>query len=56
MLAHIEPIALAAQQVFRRDHQVLDLDLGMSAAQDVRQRPFRRHGLDVANDPIAGIG
>ena len=38
VLAHVEAVAFAAEQVFSRDLQVLDLDLGM-AAEDVRSGP-----------------
>jgi len=55
VLAHVEAIAFAAQQVLRRDHQVLDIDLGVAAAHDVRQRAFRRHGRDIALDDVAGV-
>ena len=55
MLAHIEAIALAAQQVLSRDHQILDVDLGVSAAHDVRERAFQCHGRDVALDDVTGV-
>ena len=56
VLAHVEAVALAAQQVLGRDLQVLDLDLGVAAAHDVRQRTFQGHGRDVADDAVAGVG
>ena len=56
MLTHVEAIALAAEQIFRRHDQVLDVDLRMAAAHDVRQRAFHRHGRDVALDDVAGVG
>ena len=37
VLAHVEPVALAAQQILGRHDQVLDLDLGVAAAQDVAE-------------------
>ena len=41
VLAHVEAVALAAEKVLGRHHQVLDLDLGVAAAKDVRQRDSR---------------
>ena len=55
MLAHVEAIAFAAEQIVHRDFEILDLHFRMSAAQNVRQGAFGGHGLDVANDLVAGI-
>ena len=55
MLAHGEAIALAAEQVLRRDLQVLDLDLGVAAGELVVVRALDRHVLDVALDLVARV-
>ena len=55
MLAHVEAVAFAAKQVFSRHFEVVDLDLRVAAAEDVRQRAFGRHRLDVAFDLITGV-
>ena len=55
MLAHVEAVAFAAEQILGRHFEILDLDLGVAAAQDVRERTFDRHGLDVALDVVAGV-
>jgi hypothetical protein len=55
MLAHVEAAPQAADDVLGRHDQILDLDLGVAAAHDVRQRALRRHGLDVALDLVAGV-
>ena len=56
VLAHVETVAFAAQEIFRRHFEIGDVDLGMTAAEDVAERAFRRHGLDVALDLVAGVG
>jgi hypothetical protein len=56
VLAHIEALALSAEQVFRRHHQVLDQNLRVPSTEDVRERPFDSHRLDVPDDLVPGIG
>ena len=56
MLAHVEAIALAAEQILRRHDEILDLDLRMAAAEGFGQRAVHCHGLDIADDLIAGVG
>ena len=55
MLAHVEAVAFAAEQIVGRHLQILDLDLGMAAVQDVVVRPVDRHVGDVALDVVAGV-
>ena len=55
MLAHVEAVAFAAEQVVGGYLQILDLDLGMAAVQDVVMRAFDRHVGDVALDLVAGV-
>ena len=56
VLPHVETIAFAAEQIFRRHHQILDLDLAVAAAHHLGKRAFDGHRLDVALDDIAGVG
>ena len=55
VLAHIEPVALAAEQIVGWHFQVLDLDLGMAAVDRVGVRALDRHVLDVALDLVARV-
>ena len=55
VLAHIETVAFAAEQIVGRHFQVLDLDFGMAAGELVVMRAFDRHVLDVALDPVTGV-
>ncbi len=48
MLAHIETVAFAAEQIVGGYLEILDLDLGMAAVQHVVMRPFDRHVGDIA--------
>ena len=41
MLAHVETVAFAAEQVFGRDFEVVDLDFGVAAAEDVSTAGLR---------------
>ena len=55
VLAHAEALALAAEQIVRWNFEVFDLDLGVTAAQDVRERSFERHRRNVALDAISRV-
>ncbi len=39
VLPHVETIAFAAEQIFGRHHQILDLDLAVAAAHHLAQGP-----------------
>ena len=55
MLAHVEAVAFAAEQIVGRHLQVLDLDLGVAATDDVGSGPSTAIVRDVANDLVAGV-
>jgi hypothetical protein len=55
VLAHVEAIALAAQQIIGWHFEIFDLHLAVTTAHDLRQRAFDGHGVDVAHDLIAGV-
>ena len=55
VLAHVEAVAFAAEQVVGGHFQVLDLDLGMAAGKLVVMRALDRHVLDIALDVVAGV-
>ena len=55
VLAHVEAVALAAEQIFRRNLEILDLDFGMAAGKLIVMRALDRHVLDVALDLVAGV-
>ncbi len=55
VLAHIEALALAAEQVFVGDDEVLDLDLRVAATEHMPERTLDRHRRDVPDDLVAGV-
>ena len=56
VLAHVETVAFATQEIVGRHFEIPDLDFGAAAGNLVGMRAFDRHVLDVALDPVAGIG
>ena len=56
VLAHVETIAFATQEIVSRYCEIPDLDFGVAAGNPVGMRAFDRHILDVALDPVAGVG
>src|SRR5438067_9293837 len=55
VLAHVEAVADAADDVLVRHDEVDDLDLRVTAAERLAETAFAGHGLDVADDLIAGV-
>ncbi len=55
MLAHVESVAFAAEQIVGRHFQILDLDFGVAAMDRVGMRTLDRHVGDVALDLVAGV-
>ena len=56
VLAHGKAHPFPAEQVFFRHDEVLDGDLGMTAAHFGIVRPVHGHRGDVTDDAVAGVG
>ncbi len=55
VLAHVEAVALSADDVLVRHHEILDDDLRVPAAEDLAEAALAGHRLDVALDLVARV-